>query len=128
MTTTKMIKGTKKPKGEKVLTREDLIRVYKEAKLYELDKARTTLQGFTAYTKEDYEFVWFHKLVCYYLDKLERGDIKKLMIFIPPQHGKSELSSRRFPAYALGKNPKCKIGLVSFSADLSNGFNRTYKI
>lgn len=104
--------------------REELLRLRKEMELYELRKGRTTLQGFTAYTKADYEFIWFHKLVCKYLDKLERGEIKKLMIFIPPQHGKSELSSRRFPAYCLGRNPSLNIGLASFGADLSNGFNR----
>lgn len=55
---------------------------------------------------------------------LYRGEIKKLMIFVPPQHGKSELSSRRFPAYCLGRNPKLKIGVCSYSQDLSMSFNR----
>lgn len=109
---------------EKIVQSEDVVELYREFKRFEIDKGRTTLQGFTAFTKKDYDMAWFHKLVCYYLDKLERGDIKKLMIFIPPQHGKSELSSRRFPAYVLGRNPRAKIGLASYSADLSNSFNR----
>lgn len=110
-------------KTEEIIQSEEVLELYKEFKRFEIDKGRTTLQGFTAFTKKDYDFAWFHKLVCSYLDKLERGEIKKLMIFIPPQHGKSELSSRRFPAYVLGKNPKAKIGLASYSADLSNSFN-----
>lgn len=103
---------------------KEVIELYREFKRYEIERGRTGLQGFTAFTKKDYDFAWFHKLVCEYLDKLERGEIKKLMIFLPPQHGKSELSSRRFPAYALGKDPRRKIGLASYSADLSNSFNR----
>lgn len=46
------------------------------------------------------------------------------MIFLPPQHGKSEISSRRFPAYKLGLNPKCKIALCSYGAEHAQGFNR----
>ena len=46
------------------------------------------------------------------------------MIFVPPQHGKSELSSRRFPAFALGKNPNLRIALCSYSSDLASTFNR----
>ena len=66
---------------------------------------------------------WFHKCVCAYLDALYKGDIKKLMIFLPPQHGKSELSSRRFPAYLLGKDPDLKLALTSYSQDLASRFN-----
>jgi predicted phage terminase large subunit-like protein len=71
---------------------------------------------------------WFHKTICDYLDKLLNGDIKKLMIFVPPQHGKSELSSRRFPAYALGKDPNKKVAVCSFAADLSSSFNRSIQM
>ena len=47
-----------------------------------------------------------------------------MMVFMPPQHGKSELTSRRLPAYLLGINPKLKIVGCSYSADLSRSFNR----
>jgi len=46
------------------------------------------------------------------------------MVFMPPQHGKSELVSRQLPAFILGKNPKTKIVLASYSSDLSSSFNR----
>lgn len=46
------------------------------------------------------------------------------MVFMPPQHGKSELVSRNLPAYILGKNPKSKIVLASYSSTLSSSFNR----
>jgi predicted phage terminase large subunit-like protein len=85
--------------------------------------SRTRFSNFVRFTFEKYDMQWFHKAICDYLDKLLNGDIKKLMIFVPPQHGKSELSSRRFPAYALGKNPNTKIAVCSYSGDLASSFN-----
>jgi len=46
------------------------------------------------------------------------------MIFVPPQHGKSELATRRFPAYQLGANPNCKIAICSYSSTIASTFNR----
>ena len=106
------------------MERTKLIELYKEQKLANIEKGRNSLMGFISYTKEDYTFKWFHKLISAYLDALYEGRIKKLMIFIPPQHGKSELSSRRFPAYVLGREPRTKIAVVSYSGDLSMSFNR----
>lgn len=45
------------------------------------------------------------------------------MIFMPPQEGKSELVSRRFPARALGLNPDRRVVVASYSAELANSFN-----
>lgn len=55
---------------------------------------------------------------------LHRGIIRNLMVFIPPQHGKSEIVSRCFPAWALGKNPDLKIVGTSYSAELAGQFSR----
>jgi hypothetical protein len=66
---------------------------------------------------------WFHKVICDHLDKVLNGEIKKLMIFVPPQHGKSELSTRSFPTYALGKKPNLKIALASYNATLAEQFS-----
>jgi hypothetical protein len=63
-------------------------------------------------------------LLAEYLQAFTDGEIKKLMVFMPPQHGKSELTSRRLPAYLLGKNPKLKIVGCSYSSDLATSFNR----
>jgi len=98
-------------------------------KLYELKhilQSRKSLDKFITYTKDDYNIQWFHKLICDKLDALLDGSLgkNKLMIFVPPQHGKSEISSRRFPAYALGRNPKLKVAICSYSQDLASGFNR----
>jgi predicted phage terminase large subunit-like protein len=52
------------------------------------------------------------------------GEIKRLMVFMPPRHGKSELVSRRLPAYILGRNPNAQIIACSYSADLAQRMNR----
>ena len=61
------------------------------------------------------------------MDRWANGEIKRLMIFVPPQHGKSELTSRLLPAKLLGDNPRSKIILASYSATLANSFNRDCK-
>ena len=97
------------------------IEIEKEIKIL---KARSIFQKFVTFTKADYVMNWHHTVLCSYLQKFINGDIKKLMVFMPPQHGKSELTSRRLPAYLLGINPKFKIIGCSYSADLSKAFNR----
>lgn len=79
---------------------------------------------FVYYTYPEYKWKWFHLLICRKLDQLYRGDIKNLMVFLPGQHGKTELTSRRFPAYCLGRNPDLRIAICSYSADLASRINR----
>ncbi len=86
--------------------------------------ARRNFLDFVLYVRPNYEAQWFHRLICDTLDQFLRGEIKKLMIFMPPQHGKSELSTRLFPAYLLGKNPDVKTVVASYNATLASRFNR----
>lgn len=46
------------------------------------------------------------------------------MIFMPPRHGKSELASRRFPAWFIGRNPGRNIIAASYNSDLATDFGR----
>ena len=86
--------------------------------------ARNNLIDFTEVTNPAYDAKWYHELLCSKLDTMLTGGIKRLMVFMPPQHGKSELVSRRLPAYALGRNPALKIAACSYSSDLASKFNR----
>lgn len=71
-----------------------------------------------------YQTNWHHRIVCDALDRLVSGECARLMIFVPPRHGKSELVSRRLPAYAFGKNPDSQIIATSYSDDLASRMNR----
>lgn len=103
----------------------------KELALRELSFRK--LDFFTRYTKEDYEMKatqngkWIHAQIIAKLEAVERGDIKRLMIFCPPRTGKSELVSIRFPMWCLGRNPKRKLVISSYGADLSSDFWRKAK-
>lgn len=86
--------------------------------------ARRSLLDFTQYTFPQYDINWHHKAYAGKLDQFIRGEIQNLMVFMPPQHGKSEMSSRRLPAYILGLNPKLRIGIVSYNQTVASRFNR----
>lgn len=86
--------------------------------------ARAGLLAFTQYTMPEFELNWHHRLVCDYLDRFARMEIKRLIISMPPRHTKSELVSRRLPAFLLGHNPKATLIAASYGADLSRRMNR----
>jgi len=87
--------------------------------------ARRNYLDFVLYLKPDYKVKWFHKYLADQLTLFEQGKIKKLMVLMPPQHGKSELTTRNFPAYLAGKNPNRRSVVVSYNDGMSNGFNRS---
>jgi predicted phage terminase large subunit-like protein len=93
-------------------------------KLDNLRRARTNLLDFTLYTKEDYQANWHHVLVCRYLTDFAMGRIKRLMIFAPPRHGKSELVSRRLPPFIFGLNPDSTIISATYTQPLAESMNR----
>ncbi len=87
-------------------------------------EARESLLAFTLYTKPDYKANWHHKIMCDKLDLFARGKIKRLVLCMPPRHGKTELGSRRLPAFIFGINPNASIISTSYSFDLSSRINR----
>lgn len=97
--------------------------IYTEERLTR-ELARRRFGDFVLYTKPDYEINWHHKLKFKKLQDFADGKIKRLMLFEPPRHGKSELVSRRLPAYIFGQKPDKKIISASYSADLSSIMNR----
>ena len=64
------------------------------------------------------------EILCSKLEAVERGDIKRLMVFLPPRSGKSEVTSKKFPAWYLGRHPDREIILASYAADLAYDFSR----
>lgn len=88
-------------------------------------KASNSLFSFIQYCKPDYLANWHHRLICEELQSFWGSEtVNRLMLFVPPQHGKSEIASRNFPAYVLGKQPDTKIAAASYSIDLARSFNR----
>lgn len=84
--------------------------------------AKNDLIDFSIYTDVRYDPVWLHEEIAKQLSKVEKGETKRLMIFVPPRHGKSELSSIKFPAWYLGKHPEKEVITSSYSAELAQDF------
>ena len=87
-------------------------------------RARTSLIDFARYTMKGYVPSDHHFKIAEALERVIVGDIKRLMIEMPPRHGKSELASRRFPAYFLGKFSEREIIAASYNSELANDFGR----
>ncbi len=71
---------------------------------------------------------WVHKDICVRLERFEKqviaGASPRLMITVPPRHGKSEIASRTFPPWFLGRNPDMDIIACSHGASLAESFSR----
>lgn len=89
------------------------------------EKARRNLVDFVKYNFSDYDTNWHHKVLAEKLEAVERGEIRRLIVNMPPRAGKSTLVSTYFPAWYLGKNPDREVVVASYSADLAVGFGRS---
>lgn len=88
--------------------------------------ARVSLANFATYTYPIYQLGWFHAEVCEALDRFLQAVVDKksprLILCAPPRSGKSEIVSRRFPAYLLGRYPDLSFIGTSYSSDLAGSF------
>lgn len=93
-----------------------------------ISTARQSLVGFIYGTLPGYLMGWVHREICLELDAFLQdvidGKSPRLMLTMPPRHGKSEIASRRFPAYAFGRYPDLSIISTSYSSDLASRMNR----
>jgi predicted phage terminase large subunit-like protein len=92
------------------------------------ERARRSFHDFVPVVSPKYIEGWFNADVRRRLDvfrcKVALKQSPNLMIVAPPRHGKSELSSRKFPAYCFGKHPTWGIIGCSYSQDLASRMNR----
>lgn len=90
-------------------------------------EARKSLLSFAAYTHPQWCTGEHHRKICAALEAVERGECKRLMIFAPPRHTKSELASKRFPAWYLGRNPDRQVIACSYNDELATDFGRSVR-
>ena len=94
------------------------------AALTPFDAAFSSLGGYIGLQWPRYQFGRHHRAIIAALESVERGDCKRLMIAMPPRHGKSMLVSEFFPAWFLGRNPDKSIIASSYAAELAEDFGR----
>jgi predicted phage terminase large subunit-like protein len=86
-------------------------------------QARTSLIAFCSYTLPEFTNPAHQVLLASKLEAVERGEIKNLIVTLPPRHLKSETCSIRFPAWYLGRNPQRAIIGCSYSDNKAYTFS-----
>jgi hypothetical protein len=86
--------------------------------------AKRRLLDFITFNFPDYKVNWHHRLLTEKLEAVERGEIKRLIVTMPPRHGKSEIVSVQFPSWLIGRNKNRNIIEASYSGDLATDFGR----
>ena len=93
--------------------------------------SRRSLLPFVQRLNERYLAGWVHKDICRRLEKFSddvaKGLSPRLMLLMPPRSGKSELCSRAFPSWHLGRNPRHEIIACSYNVSLAMTFSKKVK-
>jgi predicted phage terminase large subunit-like protein len=90
--------------------------------------SRRRLMPFVKRFNPEYQPGWVHIDIAVRLERFSEAVANKesprLMLFLPPRHGKSELASKTFPAWHLGQYPRHEVIASSYAADLAMDFSR----
>lgn len=115
------------PSSEAPATNEELVR--RELARRELAKRRLVFFALMFYP--DYKPTAVHHDICRRLERfveaIERGESPRLMIAMPPRHGKSLLASDIFPSWVLGRHPEWAIIAASHTQSLPIEFSRNIR-
>ena len=88
--------------------------------------ARNDLLSFSQILDHRYTVNWHHEVIARALEKarqqIEAGQKARIILEVPPRHGKSELATIKFPAQTLGLHPDWPIIVSSYSAELAEDF------
>lgn len=103
------------------VTEELAVEILREA-------ARRRLLDFARWMMPGFEAAPFHRAYYAALDAFARGKIRRLIVSMPPQHGKSQGSTRFLPAYLAGIAPDTRIAVCSYSYALAGDFNRDVQL
>lgn len=102
-----------------------------KAELAQRVLAKRRLIPFTQRINPRYDAGWVHRDIARRLERFSmdvaKGLSPRLMILMPPRHGKSELASRMFPAWHLGHHPDHEIIACSYNVSLAMSFSRKVK-
>jgi len=109
-------------------TDEHLLKL--ELRLAQLERIEACQSNFLDFVKAVWpEFIAgeHHRIISEKLERVARGELKRLIVNMPPRHTKSEFASFLFPAWMVGKNPAMKIIQATHTTELAVGFGRKVK-
>lgn len=114
----------KKALAESVIDERERKKKEAQRELAKRELARRHLLDFTTYRFPTYKTNWHHRVLAEALERVESGELKRLIVNLPPRHGKSELVSVNFPAWCMGRDRDRSIITASYGADLATDFGR----
>lgn len=88
------------------------------------DLAHSDFLAYITTMVPNYEIGRHHWVIAKYLEAVERGEINRLMIFLPPRAGKTMLVSELFPSWYMGRNPTEEIIATTYSGDRAKDTGR----
>ena len=91
------------------------------------EKAQNNFLYFTKHIWPEFIEGKHHKIISEKFDKLATGEIKRLIVNMPPRHTKSEFASTLLPAWMIGREPKLKIIQTTHTGELAVRFGRKAK-
>ncbi len=86
--------------------------------------AAQDLAAYAAAVFPQFELAAHARVMVEKLEAVERGEIHRLMLFLPPRHGKSLLATQLFPAWYLGRHSDRSIITATYAQELSDDFGR----
>lgn len=96
----------------------------RHSRLAKAEEAREHFMDFTTEMWPEFINGRHHKIMAEKFDRVARGELKRLIVNMPPRHTKSEFASFLFPAWLMGRNPKLKIMQTTHTAELAFRFGR----
>jgi predicted phage terminase large subunit-like protein len=88
------------------------------------DKVQNDFMAFAHHVYDNFIEGRHHRIIAEKLERVARGELKRLIINMPPRHSKSEFASYLMPAWFLGRNPKLKIIQATHNTELAVRFGR----
>lgn len=85
---------------------------------------RRTLGDFARALEPELQWTPFHRTYYQLLNEFARGTIRRMIVSVPPQHGKSHGASVVLPAYLLGCSPALRVTIASYSFGLARRFGQ----
>ena len=90
----------------------------------EAEKAREHFMDFCKAVWPEFINGRHHRIMAEKFDCIARGELKRLIVNMPPRHTKSEFGSYLLPAWLMGRNPRLKIMQTTHTAELAFRFGR----
>ncbi len=113
-----------KAEADRIIEERERKKKEAQKELAKRELARRHLLPFVQFRFPSYRTNWHHKILADALERVERGELKRLIVNMPPRHGKSELVSVNFPAWCMGRDRNRSIMAASYGAGLAVDFGR----